>query len=167
MTSPNNTTEAAQPNSQGNSGTESDDMNNELEPLGVQRSLSVPNSRPKGSIKQSVKFYQYRLTQKAGPVSDGSDACLDEDQQLLAVFKLAVWICRCSKKVLSKNEKSVLLLHAINNLNSLTKMTKSVSSLSQVVQMGQGDLLELCLAILCMGDAKLLTGLQTLMASVA
>jgi len=33
--------------------------------------------------------------------------------------------------------------------------------------MGQGDLLELCVAILCLGEAKLLHGLQTLMASIA
>ena len=33
--------------------------------------------------------------------------------------------------------------------------------------MGQGDLLELCVAILCLGEAKLLQGLQTLMANVA
>ena len=33
--------------------------------------------------------------------------------------------------------------------------------------MGQGDLLELCVAILCLGEAKLLQGLQTLMANIA
>lgn len=33
--------------------------------------------------------------------------------------------------------------------------------------MGQGDLLELCVAILCLGEAKLLQGLETLMASIA
>lgn len=33
--------------------------------------------------------------------------------------------------------------------------------------MGQGDLLELCVAILCMGEAKLQQGFETLMASFA
>jgi hypothetical protein len=33
--------------------------------------------------------------------------------------------------------------------------------------MGQGDLLELCVAILCLGEAKLSSGLQILMASIA
>ena len=30
---------------------------------------------------------------------------LDEDEQLLAVFRLAVWICRRPSEVLSKGEK--------------------------------------------------------------
>ena len=35
------------------SGTESDDMIDDLEPLGVQRSFSVPISGPKGSLRQA------------------------------------------------------------------------------------------------------------------
>lgn len=59
-----------------------------------------------------------------------SFANLDEDEQLLAVFRLAVWICRRPASVLSKADKAALLVHAINNMNSLMKTTKSVSSLA-------------------------------------
>jgi hypothetical protein len=84
---------------------------------------------------------------------------LDEDGQLLAIFRLAVWVCRRPQTVLSQNERAALLMHAIDNMNSLSKAIRSVSTLAQMVQMGQSDLLELCVAILCSGEAKLLQGL--------
>ena len=88
---------------------------------------------------------------------------LDEDEQLLTVFRLAVWICKRPEDVLSRPEKAALLVHAVHNMNMLAKRARSVSSLAQMVQLGQGDLLELCIAILCLGEAKLLQGLQTLL----
>jgi hypothetical protein len=96
------------------------------------------------------------VAEKASLAVDSIIGNLSEDELLLKIFKLAVWICRRPVSVLSQVEKSALLLHAINNMNSLAKATKSVTSLSQIVQMGQGDLLELCVAILCLGEAKLL-----------
>lgn len=99
------------------------------------------------------------MADKAGQKADSSAVNLDEDEQLLAVFRLAIWICRRPQAVLSRTEKAALLVHAINNMNSLSKATRSVSTLAQMVQMGQSDLLELCVAILCFGEAKLSQGL--------
>lgn len=159
--------EAAQhPKSGDNSsGTESDDMIDDLEPLEVQRSLSVPVSGPKGSVRPASisRAAQATAVEKAGSKASSSGASLDEDEQLLAVFRLAVWICKRPDDVLSRPEKAALLVHAIQNMNILSKRARSVCSLAQMVQVGQSDLLELCIAILCLGEPKLLQGLQTLL----
>lgn len=144
-------------------------MIDDLEPLGVQRSLSVPISGPKGSLRPSnyIRSAQAASLDKGASKIGSCAGTLDEEEQLLAVFRLAVWICRRPNAVLSRAEKAALLVHAISNMNSLSMMTRSVSALAQMVQMGQGDLLELCVAMLCLGEAKLLKGLQTLMTSIA
>jgi hypothetical protein len=144
-------------------------MIDDLEPIGLQRSLSVPISGPKASLKQTslARAAPGSAVDTVGPSRDGHVVRLDEDEQLLVVFRLAVWICRRPPAVLSRHEKQALLIHAINNMNSLAKTTRSVSSLAQIVQMGHGDLLELCVAILCLGEAKLLQGLQALMTNIA
>lgn len=104
----------------------------ELEPLDLQRSLSVPISGPKGGLRQPARAGASRglAADKASHGAESNAAALDEDELLLTIFKLAVWICRRPVAVLSKAEKAALLVHAINNMNSLTKATKSVSSLS-------------------------------------
>jgi len=147
------------------SGTESDDAIDDLEPLEVQRSLTVPISGPKGSLRPA-NFSRAALAApdvRAGSKAGSGGACLDEDAQLLAVFGLSVWICKRPDEVLSRPEKAALLVHAIHNMNILSKRARSVSSLAQMVQLGQGDLLELCIAVLCLGEPKLLQGLQTLL----
>jgi len=107
-------------------------MIDELEPLSVQRSFSVPISGPKGSLRQAnhTRAAQASVVDTAGQRPDSVAVNLDEDEQLLAVFRLAVWICRRPPAVLSKSEKSALLVHAINNMNSLSRTTRSVSSLA-------------------------------------
>lgn len=118
----------------------------------------MPISGPKGSLRQITSSRAAQAADKAGQKSDRA-VKLDEDGQLLAIFRLAVWVCRRPQTVLSRTEKAALLMHAINNMNSLSKTIRSVSTLAQMVQMGQSDLLELCVAILCSGEAKLLQGL--------
>lgn len=154
---------------EGSAGTESDDMIEDLEPLGVQRSYSVPTSGPKGGTRQGagVRLQPAQASDGAAEGRGLEVGRLNEDEQLLAVFKLAVWICRRPTKELSRPEKAVLLLHAVNNLNGLQKSIRSVSTLASVVQMGQSDLLELCVAVLCFEDAKLLQGLETLLSGIA
>jgi hypothetical protein len=52
-------------------------------------------------------------------------------------------------------------------LNGLQKSIRSVSTLASIVQTGQSDFLELCVAVLCFEDAKLLQGLEALLAGIA
>ena len=113
-------------------------MIDDLEPLGVQRSFSVPISGPKGSLRQktSTRATQASVMTKAGQGANSSAVNLDEDEQLLAIFRLAVWICRRPSAALSRTAKAALLAHAINNMNSLSKTTRSVSTLALMVQMG-------------------------------
>lgn len=138
--SPGKHDEAAQnPKSGDNSsGTESDDMIDDLEPLEVQRSLSVPISGPKGSVRPASlpRAAQATAVEKSGAKATGCGVSLDEDEQLLAVFRLAVWICKRPDDVLSRPEKAALLVHAIQNMNMLSKRARSVSSLAQMVQAG-------------------------------
>lgn len=103
----------------------------ELEPLGLQRSLSVPISGPKGGLKQAnrASVALGLAADKASQDDESSQERIDEDELLLSIFKLAVWICRRPVAVLTKAEKAALLLHAINNMNSLTKGLRSASSL--------------------------------------
>lgn len=114
------------------SATESDDMMDDLEPLALHRSHSVPISGPKSSLSKGNDSPVVRslARDKGKRGEETSFANLDEDEQLLAVFRLAVWICRRPASVLSKADKAALLVHAINNMNSLMKTTKSVSSLA-------------------------------------
>ena len=120
------------------SGSDNDDMIDDLEPLGVQRSFSVPISGPKGSLRSrtSTSAAQASALAKAGQGADSSAVNLDEDEQLLAVFRLAVWICRCPSAALPRTAKAALLAHAINNMNSLSRTARSVSTLALMVQMG-------------------------------
>jgi hypothetical protein len=113
-------------------------MIDDLEPLGVQRSFSVPISGPKGSLRSrtSTRAAQASALAKAGQGADSSAVNLDEDEQLLAIFRLAVWICRCPPAALPRTAKAALLAHAINNMNSLAKTARSVSTLALMVQMG-------------------------------
>jgi hypothetical protein len=111
---------ALNPKSGNTSESESDDLIDELVPLQVQRSLSVPISGPKGTFKPPTTLAK-TLTEKAGN-------SLDEDAQLLAIFKLSVWICKRPENVLSKLEKAAMLSHAIQNMNILAKRVKTVSS---------------------------------------
>jgi hypothetical protein len=141
----------------------------DLEPLGVQRSYSVPTSGPKGGTRQgtAARLQQAKALEGAAEGSGQDVGRLNEDEQLLAVFRLAVWICRRPAQELARPEKAVLLLHSVNTLNGLQKSIRSVSTLASIVQMGQSDFLELCVAILCFEDAKLLQGLETLLAGIA
>jgi hypothetical protein len=165
--SPEKHDEAAQKPKSGadSSGTESDGTIDSLEPLEVQRSLSVPISGPKGSLRPAsvARATQAAAEEKSSSRTGGQEGGLDEDEQLLALFRLAVWICRRPEGVLSRPEKAALLLHAIQNMNIVSKRARSVGSLAQVVQLGQGELLELCVAILCLGEPKLSAGLKTLL----
>lgn len=103
----------------------------ELEPLGLQRSLSLPISGPKGGTKEANRagVALGLAADKASQDEESSQESIDEDELLLQIFKLAVWICRRPVAVLAKAEKAALLLHAINNMNSLTKGLRSASSL--------------------------------------
>ena len=60
-----------------------------------------------------------------------------------------------------------MLSHSVKNLNVLTARASSVSALHKLVQAGQGDLLELCIAVLCLGNSKLLKDLRTLLDQIA
>ena len=144
-------------------------MMDDLEPLDVQRSLSVPISGPKGSVQPSgaspAAFAA--VGEKSSLQVGGKGTSLDEDDQLLVVFKLAVWICKLPNDALPRTEKGALLVHAIKAMNILSKRAKSVTPLAQMVQTGSNDLMELCIAVLCLGEQKLLQGLQTLLRSIA
>jgi hypothetical protein len=118
------------------SGSEGDDLVDDLEPLEplqLSRSLSVPVSGPKGSVRPTG--LTKGSMEKPGAQAESATS-LDEDEQLLAIFKLAVWICKRPDEVLSKLEKAAILGHIIQNMNILAKRARSVASLSQMVQMG-------------------------------
>jgi hypothetical protein len=161
--------ESAKNGEECSAGSDSDDLIEDLEPLGVQRSYSVPTSGPKGGTRQgaAARLQQAKALEGAAEGSGQDVGRLNEDEQLLAVFRLAVWICRRPAQELARPEKAVLLLHSVNTLNGLQKSIRSVSTLASIVQMGQSDFLELCVAILCFEDAKLLQGLETLLAGIA
>lgn len=57
-------------------------MIDELEPLGVQRSFSVPISGPKGSVAQNThaRTAQASIVEKSGQASESSTVKLDEDE---------------------------------------------------------------------------------------
>lgn len=57
-------------------------MIEDLEPLGVQRSFSVPISGPKGSLKQShhTRTAQAAVVEKSSAKVDSSGVDLDEDE---------------------------------------------------------------------------------------
>lgn len=147
----------------GDSGDHTDELE-PLQPLQPQRSFSVPISGPKGGFKRSTAARPgQEAVEQAGAGADGPGAGLDEDGQLLAVFRLAVWICKQPDDSLARAEKAALLRHAVQNLNILAERAGSVSPLVRMVQAGQGDLLELCIAVLCLGEPQLLRDLQTLL----
>jgi hypothetical protein len=52
-------------------------------------------------------------------------------------------------------------------MNSLSKNTQSVQAMSSIVLLGQGDLLELSVALLFIGDETLLAALDLLMQNIA
>lgn len=161
--------EPAKNGEEGLAGSDSDDLIEDLEPLGVQRSYSVPTSGPKGGARQATtaRLQKVKAQERAAEGSGQDVGRLNEDEQLLAVFRLAVWICRRPAHELARPEKAVLLLHSIFTLNGLQRSIRSVSTLASIVQAGQSDFLELCVAILCFEDAKLLQGLETLLSGVA
>lgn len=136
-----------------------------LEPLQPQRSLSVPISGPKGKPKRQTAARQQQEAQDRAKMKQPSETVsFDEDMQLLAVFRLAVWVCKQPEEVLATSEKASLLRHAVQNLNIMAQRPPgSVVPLVQVVQAGQGDLLELCISVLCLGDEQLQKDFKTLL----
>lgn len=87
---------AGNPKSGGNSTVEeSDELLDELEPLQPQRSLSVPIAGPKGGVRQAhAQLAEQKPPVKSGAKASAAEHSLSNDDQLLSVFRLAVWICR-------------------------------------------------------------------------
>jgi hypothetical protein len=124
----------------------------------------VPIAGLKGGVRQAhAQNAEQQPPAKSGAKKSVPEHSLSNDTQLLAVFRLAVWICRQPDEVLTQREKTTLLTHAVQNLNVLSERARSVRPLLQIVEAGQADLLELCVVVLCLGDAKLLRSLQTLL----
>ena len=118
-------------------GSDSDDLIEDLEPLSIQRSFSLPTSGPKGGKQQQQQIARLQkvkvLERKKQNIDKDEVGKLSEDEQLIAIFKLSVWICRRPEKELVKPEKAVLLLHAIQTLNGLQRSITSVQTLSSII----------------------------------
>lgn len=156
---------AHNPTGEGHADISEGDLSDELlEPLQPQRSLSVPISGPRGPKRQTAGRQAHEASDRVKIKQASESVAFDEDMQLLAVFRLAVWVCKQPDLVLTTSEKASLLRHAVQNLNIMAQRPPgSVVPLVQVVQAGQGDLLELCISVLCLGDEPLQKDFKTLL----
>jgi len=57
------------------------------------------------------------------------EGSLSYEDQLLALFRLTIWISRQPKSILTTKEQASLLNQAVSNLNCLTSLIPSVSCL--------------------------------------
>lgn len=91
----------------------------DLAPLGMSRSISVPVDRVKGIKKQSESI-------------DDSAGQMDYDQMHKTIFKVIVWICK-DTKFFSQEQKTALLRVANLALTELGKVAsvKALADLSE------------------------------------
>ena len=122
------------------------DDDEDLAPLDVQRSLSVPAAKPEAwAMKRQMHYHEK----------------LDHDQQFIILFYACVWVCQNPQNLFTPSQKVSLLKVTIETLQYLLKLT-SVKHLCHVAK-DKEAFLTLLVTVLSINEKDLLQQYKSLL----